>query len=149
MNTFTGLWRRMEFLRFNTNNAPIYTDYGHHPTEINAVYEAMRDKYIGKKLIAVVQPHQMRRVLEFWPERVHVLKQFDKVYLYPIYAAREDIAILLKEYNHDFLTQTASADDVSTFLASQVNATFVSDPRTVKDIMDKAESDSVVILFTA
>ncbi len=149
MNSFTGLRRRMEFLRNNDQGAEIYTDYGHHPTEINAVYHAMKEKYTGKKIIAIVQPHQMRRVLEFWPEWVHVLKQFDKVFLYPIFAAREDVAVLLKEYNHQFLTQAANADDVSTFLASQVNATFISDPRTVKDIMDKAEADSTIILFTA
>lgn len=132
MNTFTGLWRRMEYLRTNDNGAPIYTDYGHHPTEINAVYHAMREKYPDKNIIAIVQPHQMRRVLEFRPEWISVLKQFDTLYLYPIYAAREDVAVLLKEYNHEFLTQAANADDVSTFLASQVNALFITDPHEVK-----------------
>ena len=109
----------------------------------------MREKYPDKKLVAIVQPHQMRRVLEYRHEWVRVLKQFDQLFLYPIYAAREDVAVLLKEYNHEFLTQAANADDVSTFLASQVNATFVSDPLTVKDIMNKAPTDSVVVLFTA
>lgn|GEM_PF-379640 len=149
MNTFTGLRRRMEFLRTNENGAEIYTDYGHHPTEINAVCHAMREKYSDKKLTAIVQPHQMRRVLEFRPDWVTVLKQFDKVFLYPIYAAREDVAVLLKEYDHTFPTQTATADDVSTFLASQVSATFVSDPATVKGIMDNATAENVVVLFTA
>lgn len=149
MNTFTGLWRRMEFIRTNEQWADIYTDYGHHPTEINAVYHAMREKYADKKIVAIVQPHQLRRVLEFWPEWINVLKQFDQLFLYPIYAAREDIVVLLKEYDHEFLTQAATTDDVSTFMAAQVNATFVSDPRTVKDIMDKAGVDSVVVLFTA
>lgn len=103
MSAFTGLRRRMEYLKTNDNGANIYTDYGHHPTEINAVYEAFREKFPDKKIIAIVQPHQMRRVLEFWPEWIRVLKQFDKVIIYPIYAAREDIAVLLKEYKHDLL----------------------------------------------
>lgn len=98
MNSFTGLWRRMEYLRTNDIGAPIYTDYGHHPTEIDAVYDAMREKFPDKRLLAIVQPHQLRRVLEFWPERIRVLKQFDRTIIYPIYAARENVTALLNEY---------------------------------------------------
>ncbi len=119
LNSFTGLRRRMEYLRTNDNGALIYTDYGHHPTEINAVYHAMRDKYADKKIVAIVQPHQMRRVLEFWDEWVHVLKQFDTLYIYPIYAAREDIAVLLKEFEDKITTQATNAEDVSLEIAIQ------------------------------
>ena len=149
MNSFTGLRRRMEFLRTNDNWAEIYTDYGHHPSEINAVYHAMRGKYADKKLTAIVQPHQMRRVLEFWNEWVHVLKQFDTLFLYPIYAAREDIAVLLKEFENKVVTQAANAEDISLELAMQTNATYITDTAKVKEIMDTADGDTVVVMFTA
>lgn len=139
----------MEYLRTNDNGAMIYTDYGHHPTEIEAVHDAFQEKYPDKKIIAIVQPHQMRRVLEFWPERLRVLKTFEKLFVYPIYAAREDVAVLVKEYKHDFLVQATTADDVSTFLASQTGATFISDPLTVKEIMNNAKENEIVVLFTA
>lgn len=109
----------MEFLRNNENGAEIYTDYGHHPTEIDAVYHAMREKYPHKKIVAIVQPHQMRRVLEFWEERIRVLKQFDTLYIYPIYAAREDIVVLLNEFAHKITTQAANAEDIGLELAIQ------------------------------
>lgn len=149
MNSFTGLRRRMEFLRTNNNGAEIYTDYGHHPSEINAVYHAMREKHSDKKLIAIVQPHQMRRVLEFWDERVDVLKQFDTLFLYPIYAAREDIAVLVSEFSHKIKTQTATAEDISLELAMQTKGEYITRPEKVKEIMDNAGSDEVVIMFTA
>ena len=109
----------------------------------------MRGKYADKKLTAIVQPHQMRRVLEFWNERVAVLKQFDTLYLYPIYTAREDVAVLLKEFDHEVLTQTATAEDVSLELAMQTKATYITDAAKVKEIMDTASSDEIVVMFTA
>lgn len=149
MSSFTWLWRRMEYLRTNDNGAMIYTDYWHHPTEIDAVHQAFKEKYPDKKIIAIVQPHQMRRVLEFWPERLRVLQTFDELFVYPIYVAREDVTVLVKEYKHDFLMQATTADDVSTFLASQTDATFITDPLAVKEIMNNAKADEIVILFTA
>lgn len=139
----------MEYLRTNDNGALIYTDYGHHPTEINAVYHAMRDKYADKKLVAIVQPHQMRRVLEFREEWIRVLKQFDTLYIYPIYAAREDIAILLKEFDHKIATQAANAEDVSLELAIQTGAKYIKDIEEVKQIMNNAKGNEVVTVFTA
>lgn len=79
----------------------------------------MRGKYHDKKLTAIVQPHQMRRVLEFWNEWIHVLKQFDTLYIYPIYAAREDIVLLLNEFAHKITTQAANAEDIGLELAIQ------------------------------
>lgn len=149
LNSFTGLWRRMEYLKTNDNGALIYTDYGHHPTEINAVYHAMRDKYADKKLIAIVQPHQMRRVLEFWDEWVRVLKQFDELYIYPIYAAREDIAVLIKEFEHKIATQAANPEDIGLELGIQTWAKYLKDIEDVKDIMNNACENDIVTVFTA
>jgi UDP-N-acetylmuramate--alanine ligase len=56
-------------------------------------------KYPEKKLIAIFQPHQARRVLQFWEEFTNVMKQFDEVIIYDIYAARENIETLLQEYS--------------------------------------------------
>jgi len=139
----------MEFLRTNDNGADIYTDYGHHPTEINAVYHAMRKKYHDKKIIAIVQPHQLRRVLEFRHERVRVLKQFDTLYLYPIFAAREDVTVLLKEYNHSWISAAVTAEDVGRELALQVQGKYITEVAHVQEIMENAEGNEVVVLFTA
>jgi UDP-N-acetylmuramate--alanine ligase len=39
-------------------------DYAHHPTEINAVYQAVRN-YIPIKVLALFQPHLFSRTKDF------------------------------------------------------------------------------------
>lgn len=60
--SFTGTWRRLEY-KGTQKGAILYDDYGHHPTEIQATLQALREKYKqGKfKLIVVFQPHLFSR----------------------------------------------------------------------------------------
>jgi UDP-N-acetylmuramate-alanine ligase len=57
---------------------------------VKVVFEALRAEYKDKKLTAILQPHQLQRVLEFREEFILEMKKFDKVYLYSIFTARED-----------------------------------------------------------
>jgi len=67
----------------------IYDDYGHHPVEIKATLEAMREKYKNENLIAVFQPHLFSRTKIFLKEFSESFDLANKVFLLPIYAARE------------------------------------------------------------
>ena len=64
-------------------------DYAHHPTEINAVHQAVRELYPGKKVLAVFQPHLFSRTRDFVDDFAKSLSQFDEVLLMEIYPARE------------------------------------------------------------
>jgi UDP-N-acetylmuramate--alanine ligase len=64
-------------------------DYAHHPTEINAVHQAVRELYPGKKIIAAFQPHLFSRTKDFADGFAESLAQFDEVLLLEIYPARE------------------------------------------------------------
>ncbi len=56
---FPGVRRRLE-LKGTRNGAAIYDDYAHHPTEVAAALEALRE--LGpRRLIAVFQPHLYSR----------------------------------------------------------------------------------------
>ena len=88
----------MELLKKYDNGTLLYSDYGHHPTEINTVYHAMKEKYPNKKLIAIFQPHQARRVLQFRHQFASTMQQFDEVIIYNIYAARENLDELLATF---------------------------------------------------
>ncbi len=88
----------MELLKEANNGSLIYSDYGHHPTEINVVYHAMREKYPTKKLVAIFQPHQARRVLQFRDEFASTMQQFDEIMIYNIYIARETFSELIQDY---------------------------------------------------
>lgn len=89
LENFAGTKRRFEY-RGEVNNAPIYDDYAHHPTEIASVIKATKEKYPNHKLTVVFQPHTYSRTHELFDDFVVVLKTADSVVLVPIYAAREE-----------------------------------------------------------
>ena len=84
---FLGAKRRMEFKK-QVCGADVYEDYAHHPTEISATIRAARMQS-GGRIICVFQPHTYSRTAELFDGFVSSLSEADKVYLLPIYSARE------------------------------------------------------------
>ncbi len=64
-------------------------DYAHHPTEINAVHQAVRELYPNQKVLAIFQPHLFSRTKDFADDFAKSLSAFDEVILLDIYPARE------------------------------------------------------------
>ena len=89
LTNFKGTWRRFEY-KGELNGAPVYDDYGHHPTEIRATVRGARDKYPGKKVTLAFQPHTYSRLHELFEDFAEALDEADEVYLAPAYAAREE-----------------------------------------------------------
>jgi UDP-N-acetylmuramate--alanine ligase len=89
--TFGGTWRRLEKIGITEQGTIIYDDYAHHPTEIKASLEALREIYPkGVKNITVVfQPHLYSRTKALFDDFTKAFSQADKVILLPIYFARE------------------------------------------------------------
>jgi UDP-N-acetylmuramate--alanine ligase len=87
INSFPGTDRRMERLDDN-----LYSDYGHHPSEIIATLAAAKE--LSEKVALVYQPHQnVRQYLirhEYTPE---LFADADEVYWLPTYHSREDLAL--------------------------------------------------------
>lgn len=86
--SFKGIERRFSY-KIKTDNLVFIDDYAHHPTEINAVYEAVHEMYPDKKNLIVFQPHLYSRTKDFIDEFAQSLSQFDEVLLLDIYPARE------------------------------------------------------------
>ncbi|ESU23311.1 murC protein [Flavobacterium enshiense DK69] len=86
--TFKGVRRRFSF-QIRKPELVYIDDYAHHPTEINAVHQAVRELYPGKKVLAVFQPHLFSRTKDFADDFAKSLSQFDEVMLMEIYPARE------------------------------------------------------------
>lgn len=84
---FRGTHRRFEY-NGSLNNAQIYNDYAHHPTEIAACIMAARE-YFPKRLWVLFQPHTYSRTKALFDDFVNSLAMADKVILADIYAARE------------------------------------------------------------
>jgi UDP-N-acetylmuramate--alanine ligase len=85
--SFTGVKRRFE-LTGTWNNAAIYDDYAHHPTEIAAVLAAARPSVAGR-LIAVFEPHRYTRVHDLFGEFCACFRDADSVIVAPLYSAGE------------------------------------------------------------
>ncbi|MFM2339825.1 MAG: UDP-N-acetylmuramate--L-alanine ligase, UDP-N-acetylmuramate--alanine ligase [Candidatus Parcubacteria bacterium] len=86
---FAGTWRRFEY-KGEVNGAPVYDDYGHHPTELRATFAGVRELYPDHRLKVVFQSHTYSRTAELFDDFVTVLATADEVSLLPIYAAREE-----------------------------------------------------------
>jgi UDP-N-acetylmuramate--alanine ligase len=100
---FVGTWRRLEKKGVTKEGTIIYDDYAHHPTEVRASLEALRELYphtndIGvgvypkeaKNITVLFQPHLYSRTKALFNEFVTCFDEADKVFLLPIYFAREN-----------------------------------------------------------
>ncbi len=88
LEAYSGLKRRLEFKR-NWHNSLIFDDYAHHPTEIIAALSTLRQQFPQRRLIVVFQSHQNSRTAAFLTEFAEALNLADKVYILPVFAARE------------------------------------------------------------
>ena len=86
--SFKGIKRRFSY-QIKTEDKVYIDDYAHHPTEINAVHQAVKELYPGQKVLAVFQPHLFSRTRDFADDFAKSLSAFDEVILLDIYPARE------------------------------------------------------------
>ncbi|GAA4813109.1 UDP-N-acetylmuramate--L-alanine ligase [Litoribaculum gwangyangense] len=86
--SYKGVKRRFTY-HIKTENLVFIDDYAHHPEEINAVHQAVREMYPNKRVLAIFQPHLYSRTRDFADDFGKSLSQFDEVFLLEIYAARE------------------------------------------------------------
>ena len=86
--SFPGMLRRQQ-RKGARDGAEIYDDYAHHPTEVEATLEAMRE--LGpRRLVAVFQPHLYSRTKALAHRFGLALAAADEVGVLDVYAAREE-----------------------------------------------------------
>ncbi len=88
MVSFKGVQRRFSY-QIKTDKLVYIDDYAHHPEEIKAVHQAVREMYPLDKVAIVFQPHLFSRTQDFAQDFADSLSQFDEVNLLDIYPARE------------------------------------------------------------
>ncbi len=88
LRSFKGIKRRFSY-QIKTDKLVYIDDYAHHPTEINAVHQAVRELYPNQKVLAVFQPHLFSRTKDFADDFAKSLSAFDEILLLDIYPARE------------------------------------------------------------
>lgn len=87
LETFHNAKRR--FAEEKINDCIIIDDYAHHPTEIKATLEAVKQKYPNKRLVVVFKPNTYSRTKDFKDEFIDAFNLADKTYLTEIDCNRE------------------------------------------------------------
>ena len=89
LQDFKGVKRRFSY-KIRTENLVLIDDYAHHPTEIDALHQAVTEMYPQKDKLIVFQPHLFSRTKDFGNEFAKSLSRFDEIILLDIYPAREE-----------------------------------------------------------
>ncbi len=87
--TFKGVQRRFSY-QIKEKDFVFIDDYAHHPAEIDAVHQAIREMHPGEKVTVIFQPHLFSRTKDFADDFARSLSQFDEIILLEIYPAREE-----------------------------------------------------------
>lgn len=96
LENFQGVGRRFEVHgRFSVNDGSflLVDDYGHHPSEVRATIDAVRNGWPGNRLVMVYQPHRYTRTFELFDQFVEVLACVDHLILTEVYSAGEEVIL--------------------------------------------------------
>lgn len=88
LSSYKGVKRRFSY-KIKESDFVLIDDYAHHPTEITAVENTVREMYPNQKIVVVFQPHLFSRTRDFIDDFATSLSKFDEVVLLDIYPARE------------------------------------------------------------
>ena len=92
LSDFHGVARRLDChgqIKLGDNNLTLFDDYGHHPNEILAVIDSLRQSYPEQTLSVIFQPHRYSRTRDLFDDFAQVLSQVDELILLDVYAAGE------------------------------------------------------------
>ncbi len=88
LKSYTGVKRRFDF-RIKTGDVVYIDDYAHHPAEIEAAIQSVKELYPDRTITVVFQPHLYSRTRDFAEGFAKSLSLPNETILLPIYPARE------------------------------------------------------------
>jgi len=116
LKDFSGVARRLDYhgsLNINNRNVTLFDDYGHHPNEINAVFESLQNTYQNRRLVVIFQPHRYSRTRDLFDDFARALSKADALILLDIYPASEKpIAHINSGALADAIRQRSSLDPI-------------------------------------
>ena len=133
MLEFKGASRRMEY-KGTVNNAKIFDDYGHHPTEVIATVKGIKNKKFNRSWV-VFQPHTYSRTKAHLKEFAEALLEFDNIIITDIYAAREKNTF-----------DISSKDLVEEIIKLGKDAKYISDFSEIVELLKKNVKENDLVL---
>ena len=137
LRKFWGVRRRQGLLGGN-DGITVMEDYAHHPREISALLGSLRDRFSGRRVVVVFQPHRYSRTRALKAQFAHVLQAAEVLFLLEVYPASEPelngghssdiLGLMPEEFPADLirsenelqrrLTETVRENDVVVFLGA-------------------------------
>ena len=94
LGEFKGVGRRFQIqgdLAIDEGKLTLVDDYGHHPKEIAATLEALRQAWPTRRAVVIFQPHRYTRTRDLFEDFVHILSTVDVLILMDVYSAGESV----------------------------------------------------------
>ncbi|MDX1413395.1 MAG: UDP-N-acetylmuramate--L-alanine ligase [Candidatus Promineifilaceae bacterium] len=123
--SFGGVGRRFQ-ITGEIGGVTIIDDYAHHPTEIRATLAAAKQRYPGRRIWAVWQPHTYSRTKMMQAQFADCFDDADKVVVLDIYRSREvdtlgvDAATVVQSMKHPSAIHVAEKHDVVNYLLDRI-----------------------------
>jgi UDP-N-acetylmuramate--alanine ligase len=92
LENFQGIERRLQVvaeMQLAAGRVTLVDDYGHHPTEIAATLEAVRQGWPDRRVVLAFQPHRYTRTRDLLDDFAEVLSTVDALLVTEVYAAGE------------------------------------------------------------
>ncbi|MDD5433701.1 MAG: Mur ligase domain-containing protein [Candidatus Pacebacteria bacterium] len=145
---FKGIWRRFQESSFKIKNLKfkIVNDYAHHPTEIKATFQALKEKYSNSRIWVVFQPHQYQRTFYLFDDFVKIFQQaknqygINKVIITDIYSVKgRESQTIKKKVNSQKLVK----------VINRVEAEYLEKTKVNRYIKEYANSIDVLVIMGA
>lgn len=134
---FHGTQRRLEYKGITEKAVIIIDDYAHHPTEIKAGLQALREKYPHSSIHCVFQPHTFSRTQVLLQEFGKALSEADYIYLLPIYASAREQAGIVK------------SSDIFPFIQNKNITLYEDKSELISDLEQIQGPDSIIVTMGA
>jgi UDP-N-acetylmuramate--alanine ligase len=143
LKTFKGIGRRFQLngdIAVGDGHLSLVDDYGHHPREVAATLEAMRQAWPDRRKVVIFQPHRYTRTRDLFEDFVEVLSTVDILLLLDIYTAGED----------EIAGANGQALSRAIRIRGQVDPVFVKDSKELATILAGiVQADDVVLTMGA
>lgn len=140
LSNFRGTRRRFEVLG-SWRGVTLIDDYAHHPTAVKATLKTAREQFPGRRLLCAFQPHQESRTRALLAEFAESFDAADKVFLVPIFTAREEGSATAEQTNAKLAERIASRGQAVRLLPSL--------DRLASELDDAARPGDVVVTMGA
>ena len=123
---FGGIGRRFQVIG-EAGSVAVIDDYAHHPTEIKATLSAAKQRYPGRRIWAVWQPHTYSRTKLLLDEFATSFTDADRVVALDIYRSREtdslgmDTAVVVEAMNHPHAVHVPKRKEAAAYILDRIH----------------------------